>query len=210
MYVFPPICNILLKMAGNGEKRYIRIHEDRDDWVYLVIKNLGDNLRYARLDTVVEEDFLRNAFQINERKNRYIGVNISCSRYDKLKVRCLPGDKGKHGKNAPADVYLISPIGYDMFVEILKKIGVETHVITEQTEEFYDKESGKYIIKNKFDSKDFIKMVKDSAEFRFIVNWVFKYQLQEGKERISGHEIEKLYSDMLDAMYKENFLKKSP
>lgn len=205
LYVFPPICNMLLRMAKACRKHYIRINEDQDNMVYVAIRDLGGGLENPENASMSEEEFLKNAFKLDVLKNRYIGENIRCKKYGKLRVRNLPGEKINEEINYFGNSYLISPIGYDMYINILKKIGIKNPEIPEQLEKSYDVKKEKYIIRNKFLRDDFVRMVKDSAEFNFIVKWTVEHQFQKGEKHLTREEIARLYSDMLGEIYQENF-----
>lgn len=209
LYVFSPICNVLLKVTKNHEHDYIRILEDPENRVYLVVQNLGSNLKNAKENVISEKELLKNIIQIALEKRRYIGINISCKKYDKLKVDCLPGEKRNEITGAFNNSYLISPIGFNVFMQVLREIGIKEAELLEPSEESFDIKTGKYIIKNNFTKEDFGSLVKESPDFDFVVNWVLEHQMQKDKGRLGKEEIIELYSGMLEGVYKENFCKVS-
>lgn len=201
------ICHALLKMGKRLPRYYFRIREDiaekKGDLVYVMISGLNEDWDYKPQILMKNSTFLQRAFRIHGK--RYVAENIDCGNYNELKVDRLPALYSENRDSERKNTYLVSPIGYNVYMNILMYMNI-------LDSDVQDIPLDEKIVMRRFMSKTtFIQMVTENenrSEYEFVVSWVYQYQLTDIHNKLGKEDIDEKYKEMLAEIYENNFKKK--
>jgi hypothetical protein len=168
-----------------------------------MISGINEDWNYKSQQRLEENDLLQKMFRI--RKKRYIAANVSCHKYDELKVDKLPALDSVQNFTERKSTYLVSPIGYDVYTKILLCMGLSVPDVDSV------KPGERIEMKRYISKKQFVHIVTEEEyedEYQFLISWVFRNQSSEIKEKLSKEQIDKKYKACIEDIYKANFKKK--
>lgn len=199
IYSHPDICHALLNLGKRFHIEYFRIEEGNVDLVYAMISGLDEDWEFQKQIYVEKEVFVRKAFWVDDHK-RYIAENINCKQYNDLRVDKLPTEITTANGQSRRKTYLISPISYGAYINLLRRMNLDRKQLDVTKKVKMDR----YV-----KEKDFIELITDNEEFgseyRFLISWIYKHQINEDTHKLSLEQIDQRYREMLVDIYKTNF-----
>ena len=195
IYSNPDICYALLNLGKRFDIKHFKISGDRQDLVYARIRGLDEDWEYQKQGHLDEKKFVRDAFWMSK-ETRYIAQNVTCKKYDDLRVDILPSDCQKKISTERRAVYLISPVSCSACINMLLLMGLDA-----------DRPDGdaKAKMVRLVSREAFITCITEKPEYSYLCFWVYRHQMNKGNSRLEIGQIDEKYKKMLAEMYEENF-----
>jgi hypothetical protein len=207
VYFNPDICHALLSSSSRLPKHYFRLSEDTlskgNNPVYAMISGINEDWNYHSQTEIKEGELLEKAFRIWNK--RYIVANVSCPKYNQLKVDKIPAMESVKKYSERKETYLISPIGYGVYTKVLLCMGLSVADISVL------EDGEKIIMKRYITQKQFVQIVTEDEyadEYQFLISWVFQHQLSGTAEKLGKEDIDRIYKKWIEDIYTANFKKK--
>lgn len=205
IYYDPDICHALLRLGRRFRMQYFRIRDNEENYLYAMINGLSEDWKYENHKDMSEEEFLKKAFFLEDRRN--IEKNVNCKKYNDLRVEKIPMKFGDPGDEQRKNTFLISPIGYSLFMEILRQVDISISDISGGKLE----KDKKIKMNHLLEKEEFLELVtnrdKFRTEYQLLVSWVYKYQFAVPDRKLKKDEIDKKYNDMIRDLYDTVFEK---
>lgn len=199
IYTNPDICRTLLQAGKRFRKDYFRLTGDRDEklLIYAMITGMDEDWNYYPQKYMTKEDFLKKAF--NGKCERFVGKNISCEAYNSLRVDSIPGMQTVYSYDERKNRYLVSPIGRQTYMRILRKIDIDEQDVTEN----------KITMERIISKNEFVQQVTQEQDYQFLISWVCSHQADYSTKPFEQDMIDKQYRKMIEDIYSENLQESS-